>query len=140
MSREPQTPEELNAQLRRTDQVRHIIAQPLVMCATSFCSAPLVQSREGREAEANRWLDAVDVRIREQLPKTGGRPPKSWTPHYEGWLARTEAREHLSDILTEMGITDKDERRRVRRSFERYRKRMHEKGYRHTRIARRKKM
>jgi hypothetical protein len=140
MSRMAATKEELDAQLRRTGQVRRIIAQPALMCATSFCNAPLAQSREELADEIGRWLDATDDRIREQQPKTGGRPPKSWTPHYPGWLARVEAGEHLSDILTAAGITEKDERRRVRRSFERYRKRMREKGCRHTRIARGKKM
>jgi hypothetical protein len=64
MSRKVETKVELDKQLRRTEQVRRIIAQPLVMCATSFCNAPLVQNQEGREREVGRWLDAVDDRIR----------------------------------------------------------------------------
>ena len=140
MSRKAETKVELDKHLRRTEQVRRVIAQPLVMCTTSFCNAPLVQNQEGREREVGRWLDAVDDRIRQQQPKPRGRKPKSWTPYYPGWLARVEAREHFSDILTEIGITDKDERDRVRRSFDRYRERMREIGCRNTRIARRRKM
>jgi hypothetical protein len=118
MSRKAATPEELAAQLRRTEQVRRIVAQPLVMSATSFCDAPLAQTPAGRAAEVGKWLDAVDDRTRRQQPKTGGPKP----PHadrFPEWAPRVAAGEHITDIIRaafpELDATGVE---KVRKSFE----------------------
>ena len=117
-SRKAETPEELHKQLRRTDYVRRVIAQPLAMCATSFCDAPLVETPEGRAAEVGGWLDAVDDRIREQLPKNPGPKP----PHadrYPEWAPRFAAGELITAIIrAEFPELDAEGVEKVRKSFE----------------------
>ena len=118
-SKKAEAKRESDAQLRRTAYARRIAALPDgPMTCTAPCNAPLVLSGAWRQAEAGRWLDAVDDRIRQQQPKKPGPKP----PHadrYPEWASRFEAGEPITGIIrAEFPELDDEGVEKVRKSFE----------------------
>jgi hypothetical protein len=93
------------------------------MRVDSPCNAFLVRGHTETVAEIREQLDPLAAVANRQRSKRQGRKPTAWARRYQAWLARTEAGEHLADILTQEGIADADERHNVRRNFDRWKAR-----------------